>query len=1781
MVAFTAFYTILLAFSMKISLHACLNPPPGLHQQPNINSSQQQHVASGHVPGCQGPKSLGGVLTSAPAVDAASSTDARVGVCTARTPRADQGVSNATAVAKQCGRADRQQPCPRFRKRALLRAQRRALQAPDGRTFYRGRWVHARALGCDARTVRQRQETQATTGARLRVLSLNLGSMDSMTYDVFMTWLSAEGKHYDILMLQETHHGLGKQFSEWVIPGYTFVSSPDPQSRYAGVAMLIATRVAKSAQVRHQVHVAGRLLHVRVPIGSGKQAAHLDLVCVYQWAWDADPEKQRAAKRQALWQRLDALLRSLPQRNSKCIAGDFNCALRPRAGCVGQHLHRNTAGYPDVEDFGVILETHHLCALNTWTRAAAHPTYKQEGDQARSAQIDFILTGQPSADSQARSSCPRPSICFSPWRGGGRHFAVQASLKLHQHFTPKPATAAVSYSCTALREALRQPESPLRCSLYHNVSNRLHQVPAEALTAERLNQEMHAACCALFPVTPLAKDPRPWQQSQHDVKELWRCHSALKAVRREHIAVGVRSRMAQVFQILRVHTQLQACQRALRKRGRERRKQLILTSLSRAEAAAQAGDMYKLFQEVRRLAPKSPKERVQIRSPDGRILSETDELQAIVQYFTDVFCRDKSCQHTIQALQGPYSIRDEEIIECFSKQPAGKAVPVGSVPTEVWKLCMPEVLPRIRQLFDRHLQGHLQLPHTWRDCHLYLLPKPSKPAKLPSSLRPIALQCPLGKCLARVVQRRLLERILPALERTAQFAYLPGRSTHTALALLAQHCNEARTHLVNSRIEVGDRRLGRSASIMGAAMLSVDLSLAFDRVSHQYLSEALRFLNVDQDTITLILSIHRAKYHVQHGQQASSFDICNGIRQGCTLSPLLWVSVTHYLLHRFGLKAGANAKESLILFADDFLAKFILRDMRDVQALTTHVRYLFETLEEACMTANPEKSKLHIKAAGIPLKKWLHARTVTRKGTKCLAIQTPFDTLFLPLCDSLTYLGAIVSYGAYEDQTAEHRVRAAQANVARLAKHLFTQHGMGLRVRLRLFLTCVRSSLLYGITPIGITSKSLSLLQRFEAKYIRKLARSPAHLTLERTQDLYHRLQIPTLYAALTSRANSSLEACEKPFRYPGQESVKTWLQLKLRDLAECIQLTQTSLTKVTAEGITTEGVPCPVCGIYFGDQHAMRAHATQRHDMRFTTKLDTAAGRNIDPRKHSLGGMPTCRHCKRAFRKWGGLKGHVLNACPVLQSRPPQPPGPGQSPVSQLDNTPPTTNEPLSPPIAPNCPVSPTQQPPLASVDTEDPTLQAVAHVQVHVDAAVADWVSFAEAQGKRLKDTCIFCSQWCSKGGGVKQHIRRTHPDHWKHHDDVQLRLKKHYRLKYKGVCKACSFTPTGSQAGALHTPNCPAYYQACLLHVITRCEAHDGGPNPSRDGSGRNVCIVHASTGSSQVCAQGGLRCDTGEIEVSQDRAVQGHPRQGPREPWKSQAVESHQTDGVPTVARHSDRGDCDGTPGVADEVVPQTRGPPRGVPSRHLLHDVPGHIRGSLHHRQPLSGDPEVASHEERQPGEADVESQSYAPDDPLHGAARAHGHGPQGGQAWDPLQALMAQRVRSGDLELPKVGPSNRSRGRGRRQDRTSTQRGVDHHPTRAAVDPRNGPHTEISQHQTSGGRVCERRASIHAHGVQPRGSGAGTLRPLSEALGPQRDEVDRIAPPTTSSTSPALGPDPGASGIRSVAGRPAEQPERRGPVREWPAGTPACSVLLNPGQICYMNASVTLLHWLV
>ena len=116
-------------------------------------------------------------------------------------------------------------------------------------------------------------------------------------------------------------------------------------------------------------------------------------------------------------------------------------------------------------------------------------------------------------------------------------------------------------------------------------------------------------------------------------------------------------------------------------------------------------------------------------------------------------------------------------------------------------------------------------------------------------------------------------------------------------------CSKVRKSLSAARIEVQDRKRGKKRkTTVGGGLLSVNMSKAFDYVSHTYLATALAFLGVDSDTINLILSIHHTQYHIEHRGHQGCIALANGIRQRCVLSPLLWVAITHYMLHRLEAK---------------------------------------------------------------------------------------------------------------------------------------------------------------------------------------------------------------------------------------------------------------------------------------------------------------------------------------------------------------------------------------------------------------------------------------------------------------------------------------------------------------------------------------------------------------------------------------------------------------------------------------------------------------------------------------------------------------------------------------------------------------------------------------------------------------------------------------------------------------------------------------------------------------
>ena len=79
-----------------------------------------------------------------------------------------------------------------------------------------------------------------------------------------------------------------------------------------------------------------------------------------------------------------------------------------------------------------------------------------------------------------------------------------------------------------------------------------------------------------------------------------------------------------------------------------------------------------------------------------------------------------------------------------------------------------------------------------------------------------------------------------------------------------------------------------------------------------------------------------------------------------------------------------------------------------------------------------------------------------------------------------------------------------------LQKILHSSRVLSLMHRVRLYLTCVRASAVYGLYAAGLTIDVLYRLGVFEVRHIRAIAESSVHLTRETTESLYARLKIST-----------------------------------------------------------------------------------------------------------------------------------------------------------------------------------------------------------------------------------------------------------------------------------------------------------------------------------------------------------------------------------------------------------------------------------------------------------------------------------------------------------------------------------------------------------------------------------------------------------------------------------------------------------------------------------------------
>ena len=215
--------------------------------------------------------------------------------------------------------------------------------------------------------------------------------------------------------------------------------------------------------------------------------------------------------------------------------------------------------------------------------------------------------------------------------------------------------------------------------------------------------------------------------------------------------------------------------------------------------------------------------------------------------------------------------------------------------------------------------------------------------------RPISLLCTDYKILAKVLTNRL-KLVLSTVVSPSQTCGVPGRFSGEHVRLLQDIVNFSNTNNV------------------GAAILSLDQEKAFDRVDWSFMLKVLERMNFGPSFRSWVQLLYSSIFSrvLVNGYTSEAFRVTRGVRQGCPLSPLLYILVAETissaikkdpLIDGFSLPDGQRVK--IFQYADD--TSILVQSDQAMTALFS----LFERYERA------SGAKLNVtKSHGLLLGSW-------------------------------------------------------------------------------------------------------------------------------------------------------------------------------------------------------------------------------------------------------------------------------------------------------------------------------------------------------------------------------------------------------------------------------------------------------------------------------------------------------------------------------------------------------------------------------------------------------------------------------------------------------------------------------------------------------------------------------------------------------------------------------------------------------------------------------------------
>ena len=503
------------------------------------------------------------------------------------------------------------------------------------------------------------------------------------------------------------------------------------------------------------------------------------------------------------------------------------------------------------------------------------------------------------------------------------------------------------------------------------------------------------------------------------------------------------------------------------KRSCRRDKRAWTNSLAEeGERAAANGDIRLLYDISRRLSGVRTNARMPLKDRAGQLLTDrTDQLKRWAEHFEQLFQVSNVVDQETQQRAAPTVRRISrvnsdaptlaEIVAAIKSMKSNKAPGIDCITAEMLKADPILSAQMLHQLFG-NIWETVTFPVDWMQGILVKVPKKGDLTEC-GNWRGITLLCISLKVLCKVILNRIQEKIDATLRRQ-QAGFRPGRSCvdHIAtLRIILEQVNEFQDSLL---------------------LVFVDFEKAFDRLNHENIWSALRRRGVPEKLVHLIEAQYEAfTCKVLHdGVLSDHIRVTAGVRQGCLLSPLLFLIVMDEILvgaidsrPNRGLPWNPLTMEHLndLDLADDII--LLAQRRADMQS----------KVDDLCDSS---------KAAGL---------IVNVAKTKSMVVNTNNPSNFtvageqVEEVECFQYLGSQTTPDGGTKTDIATRIRKARGVFAGLRK-VWRSGQISLHTKLRIFNSNVKSVLLYACETWCVATDTTQKLQVFVNRCLRYIIRA-------------------------------------------------------------------------------------------------------------------------------------------------------------------------------------------------------------------------------------------------------------------------------------------------------------------------------------------------------------------------------------------------------------------------------------------------------------------------------------------------------------------------------------------------------------------------------------------------------------------------------------------------------------------------------------------------------------------